>query len=98
MISTLEQTTTPLRAVLEEWTRVVGADAILDAQQATEKFSPSTTGVKRRIAGAVAPRSQEQVAEIARIAAQRGVKLHTTTAARTITAEQHQANLVFGAV
>ena len=82
MISTLEQTTTPLRAVLEEWTRVVGADAILDAQQATEKFSPSTTGVKRRIAGAVAPRSQEQVAEIARIAAQRGVKLHPISTGR----------------
>lgn len=61
---------------LRAWTALLGADRVLSAGQAMERFCPSTEGLRCEIAGALLARSADDVAQIIRIAAQYRTSLY----------------------
>lgn len=64
------------------WTRLLGADHVSTGSEAQHRHGGDTTGVLRRIPGALRPADAAHVTEIVRIAAHTGVPLYPTSTGR----------------
>lgn len=72
----MESDSAGLRKALEEWRSFLGEDGVLGAEAANRKYSPSTTGVSRRIGAALLPRSVDHVVSLVEVAGRHGVPLY----------------------
>ncbi len=64
------------QAFLETMAATIGADKVLGADRASERYGASTMGVQRVIAGAVRPASSDEVRSVVLVAVQTGVPLY----------------------
>jgi FAD/FMN-containing dehydrogenase len=69
-------TNTLIDSALSEWGTLLGSAATFDSAAAQTAYGADTSGIQRILAGALRPRSAEQIPEIVRIAARHGVPLY----------------------
>jgi 4-cresol dehydrogenase (hydroxylating) len=65
-----------LSRAVRDWTRFLGPSRVLDARAAHAAYGRCTTGVRRRLAGALKPVERSQVLAIVEIAGRFSVPLH----------------------
>lgn len=61
---------------LQAWRQLLGAEAVLDAEVATRRYIQDTSGLRRRLRGALRPDSSMVIPEILAIAATHGLAVH----------------------